>query len=422
VGPRLFTYKELKKATKNFSNDNLLGAGGFGAVYKGTLEPSGALIAVKRIRHESKRGEEGFVAEASSISQIRHRNLVQLQGWCHENGHLMLVYDFMPNGSLDQWIFPSVKDQENQSYEPTVLSWNLRHHILAGVASAVAYLHEEWQQCVLHRDIKSSNVLLDADFNAHLADFGLARLIDHKKVDKTSLMAGTLGYMAPEMPYTGKATKESDVFSFGVLMLEVVCGRRPLDGRSTPENLVLVDSVWRAHESGDLLSVADPQLKPARDSIDIVRDRNLRQSQSSVSGLSNASKDSEFNSDSSTLMPLEANAFIAALQGAREENKTVGDLLHLGLLCCNPSPDARPSMRTVNQLLQSEEMEALPALPPCKPLVQYRMISGSTSPDDFSFAAEASLSTIVYINAQGHSRTQIVSQPRSPSLSSLQRR
>jgi serine/threonine protein kinase len=204
-------------------------------------------------------------------------------------GDLMLVYDFMPNGSLDQWIFPSVKDQENQSYEPTVLSWNLRHHILAGVASAVAYLHEEWQQCVLHRDIKSSNVLLDADFNAHLADFGLARLIDHKKVDKTSLMAGTLGYMAPEMPYTGKATKESDVFSFGVLMLEVVCGRRPLDGRSTPENLVLVDSVWRAHESGDLLSVADPQLKPARDSIDIVRDRNLRQSQSSVSGLSNAS-------------------------------------------------------------------------------------------------------------------------------------
>ena len=420
--PRLFTYKELKKATKNFSNDNLLGAGGFGAVFKGRLQPSGALIAVKRIRQESKEGEEGFVAEASSISQIRHRNLVQLKGWCHENGNLMLVYDLMPYGSLDKWIFTSQQDQEKKDkwFEPMVLPWTSRHSILTGVASAVAYLHEEWQQCILHRDIKSSNVLLDADFNAYLADFGLARLIDHKKVDKTTLMAGTLGYMAPEMSHTGKATKESDVYSFGILMLEVVCGRRPLDFNATrAEDVVLVDSVWRAHEAGDLLRVADPKLKPAANSIALPHDRNLSESQSPVPLVdSNTdSRDSTFTSPdlSAPVVPLEPNS--------AGEEEIVRYLLHLGLLCCNPSPDARPSMRTVTQMLQSDELDSLPLLPACKPLVQYRMSSASTlSPVDVSFASEASLATISYINAQGRSRTRTMSEPRSsPSTDSMQR-
>jgi serine/threonine protein kinase len=417
--PRLFTYKELKRATRDFSESNLLGTGGFGAVYKGTLEPSGALIAVKRIRQESKEGEEGFVAEASSISQIRHRNLVQLKGWCHENGNLMLVYDFMPYGSLDKWIFTSQQSQEKDKwFEPMVLPWRSRHSILAGVASAVAYLHEEWQQCILHRDIKSSNVLLDADFNAYLADFGLARLIDHKKVDKTTLMAGTLGYMAPEMSHTGKATKESDVYSFGILMLEVVCGRRPLDFDATrAEDVVLVDSVWRAHEAGDLLSVADPKLKPAANSTALPDDRNLSESQSPVPVDSNTATDSTFTSpDLSAPVPLEANS-------VGEDENIVRYLLHLGLLCCNPSPYARPSMRTVNQMLQSDELDALPALPECKPLVQYRMSNASTSsPVDVSFASEASLATIAYINAQGRSRTRTMSEPRSASSTdSMQR-
>lgn len=194
LGPRKFTFRELSAATKHFSDSERIGTGGMGSVYKGTLRNTGNLIAVKRIRHESTDdGEEGFLAEASSLSQIRHRNLMQLQGWCHEDGKLLLVYDYMPNGSLDQWLHgkhskPTKPNKSNKPNKPNVpLSWERRFSIVKGVAAALAYLHDEWHQCVLHRDIKSSNVMLDADFNAHLGDFGLARLIDHQKVKSISL-------------------------------------------------------------------------------------------------------------------------------------------------------------------------------------------------------------------------------------------
>jgi serine/threonine protein kinase len=382
LGPHLFTYKKLKKATRNVCRSELLGTGGFGAVYKGTLQPSGALVAVKRILHESKAGaEEGFVAEVSSISQIRHRNLVQLLGWCHEDGHLLLVYDYMPNGSLDQWIFTSIQKQSEDSTrwynDRDVLPLNLRQNIIAGIAAALAYLHDEWRQCVLHRDIKSSNVLLDADFNAHLADFGLARLIDHKKLDKTTLMAGTLGYMAPEMPYTGKATKESDVYSFGVLVLEVVCGRRALDIHAdSPEDLVLVESVRRASEAGNLLSVADARLELGPELVEsAAHDEQLLETDHSMVA-ADTSLDASANllglgvsSDSVTMMPLDNSRSVV---GNREKRKIVRHLLHVGLLCSQPDPSARPSMQAVNQMLQTSDSDALPPLPAFGPPTQYR--------------------------------------------------
>lgn len=182
TGPRNFTYRELSLATRNFAESERVGSGGMGAVYKGLLRKSGSMVAVKRIRHESQDGEDGFFAEASSISQIRHRNLVQLQGWCHEDHKLLLVYDYMPNGSLDQWLYGKAGQGKVKHRCSELLTWERRYSILRGVAAALAYLHEDWQQCVLHRDIKSSNVMLDADFSAHLGDFGLARLIDHQKV------------------------------------------------------------------------------------------------------------------------------------------------------------------------------------------------------------------------------------------------
>ena len=379
LGPHLFTYKKLKKATKNFCRSELLGTGGFGAVYKGILQPSGALVAVKRILHESKAGaEQGFVAEVSSISQIRHRNLVQLLGWCHEDGHLLLVYDYMPNGSLDQWIFTSIQKQPEQTrwYNGrNVLPLNLRQNIIGGIAAALAYLHDDWQQCVLHRDIKSSNVLLDADFNAHLADFGLARLIDHKKVDKTTLMAGTLGYMAPEMPYTGKATKESDVYSFGVLVLEVVCGRRALDIHvASPEDLVLVESVRRVYEAGNLLSVADARLELGPELVESAALDELLETDHSM-GAADTSLNASANilgggvSYNSVTMPLENSRSVV---GSREKRKIVRHLLHLGLLCSQPDPNARPSMRVVNQMLQTSDLDALPPLPAFGPPMHYK--------------------------------------------------
>ncbi len=148
------------------------------------------------------------------VSQVRHRNLVQLRGWCHEEGKLLLVYDFMSNTSLDKWLFIN-PEKFRYSPPPRVLSWELRYNILTGVAAALYYLHEEWEQCILHRDIKASNVMLDRDFKAKLGDFGLARLIDHDKLPHTSLLAGTLGYLAPELPHTCKATKNTDVTMCG---------------------------------------------------------------------------------------------------------------------------------------------------------------------------------------------------------------
>ncbi|KAF9599835.1 hypothetical protein IFM89_001781 [Coptis chinensis] len=156
--PRRFSYKELASATSNFSIERKLGEGGFGGVYRGTLANSSLDVAIKKISKESKQGKKEYMAEVKIISQLRHRNLVQLLGWCHERGEFLLVYDFMPQGSLDFHLFGNTSP----------LSWSVRYNIALGLASALLYLHEEREQCVVHRDIKSSNVMLDSDFNAKL--------------------------------------------------------------------------------------------------------------------------------------------------------------------------------------------------------------------------------------------------------------
>jgi serine/threonine protein kinase len=371
---RMFTFKELSKATKNFRRSEILGSGGFGAVYKGTL-PSGELVAVKRIRMESKHGQESFRAEVTSLSHIRHRNLVQLRGWCHEEEQLLLVYDYMCNGSLYEWLFQfsercnryrkgnlseSLRDAE-------ALPLKLRHSILSGVAGALSYLHEECAQCVLHRDIKSSNVLLDGEWNAYLGDFGLARLIDHRKMARTTMMAGTLGYLAPEMPLTGKATKETDVYSFGILVLEVICGMQPLDVTAIDQGEgLLEDRVWRAHESGNILQAADSRLGTFS-----LSDPNS----SCFGGFESPEASSSFTTSVHVHDDVSPSSSVFISDGAMDESKKmVTNLLQLGLLCCNPSPADRPSMRVVSQLLlqPAEDMEvSMPCLPELKPEVHY---------------------------------------------------
>ncbi|CAN5962462.1 unnamed protein product [Sphagnum jensenii] len=218
-GPRRFSYKELSIATNSFSPKEMLGRGGFGCVYKGVLRDTGALVDVKKIAEDSQQGGREFFAEVSIISRVRHRNLVQLQGWCCEGSHLMLVYDYMPNKSLDRILY-HVPETSNR----VELTWDLRYNILIGVSSALTYLHEEWEQCVVHRDVKASNVMLDEELNPRLGDFGLARLIARTKNAQTTILAGTLGYMAPELSTIGKATTKTDVFSYGALALEIACG------------------------------------------------------------------------------------------------------------------------------------------------------------------------------------------------------
>uniref|UniRef100_A0A2K1ZZ93 non-specific serine/threonine protein kinase n=1 Tax=Populus trichocarpa TaxID=3694 RepID=A0A2K1ZZ93_POPTR len=231
-GPHRFKYKDLYTATKGFRDEELLGSGGFGRVYKGVLPTSKIQIAVKRVSHESRQGMREFVAEIVSIGRLRHRNLVPLLGYCRRRGELLLVYDYMPNGSLDKYLYD----------QPTVaLNWSQRFRVINGVASGLFYLHEEWEQVVIHRDVKASNVLLDRELNGRLGDFGLARLYDHGTDPQTTHVVGTLGYLAPEHARTGKATTSTDVFAFGAFLLEVASGRRPIQ---PTEDIILVDWVF----------------------------------------------------------------------------------------------------------------------------------------------------------------------------------
>ncbi|XXG54514.1 hypothetical protein AAC387_Pa03g2373 [Persea americana] len=250
-GPHRFSFRDLFVATNGFKERELLGFGGFGQVYRGMLKASKTQVAVKRISHESRQGMREFIAEIVSLGRLRHRNLVQLLGYCRRKGELLLVYDFMPNGSLDNFLFDHPKSK---------LNWSQRFHIIKGVASGLLYLHEEWEQIVVHRDIKASNVLLDSELNGKLGDFGLARLYDHGSNPKTTHVVGTMGYIAPELTRTGKASTSSDVFAFGAFMLEVACGRRPIDTRALPKRMVLVDLVSDCWRRGAILEGVDPKL------------------------------------------------------------------------------------------------------------------------------------------------------------------
>ncbi|XP_052730537.1 L-type lectin-domain containing receptor kinase S.4-like, partial [Vigna angularis] len=200
IGPHRYSYQELKKATKGFKDKELLGQGGFGSVYKGKLPNSNTQVAVKRISHDSKQGLREFVSEITSIGRLRHRNMVQLLGWCRRCGDLLLVYGFMANGSLDKYLFDEPK---------IILSWEQRFKVVKDVASTLLYMHEGYEQVVIHRDVKASNVLLDGELNVRLGDFGLARLYEHGANPSTTRVVGTLGYLEPEVPRTGKATSIS---------------------------------------------------------------------------------------------------------------------------------------------------------------------------------------------------------------------
>ncbi|KAL6138759.1 hypothetical protein ACLB2K_064038 [Fragaria x ananassa] len=289
-GPQRFKYKELYIATKGFREKELLGTGGFGKVYRGILPSSKIEIAVKRVSHESRQGMKEFVAEIVSIGLLRHRNLVQLLGYCRRKGELLLVYDYMPNGSLDKYLY----DQPE-----VTLNWNQRFRVIKGVAAGLFYLHEEWEQVVIHRDVKASNVLLDGELNGRLGDFGLARLYDHGTDPQTTHIVGTLGYLAPEHTRTGRATTSTDVFAFGAFLLEVACGKRPIEIQGT-EDVILVDWVFSCWSRSNILEA----------------------------------RDQSFGTD-----------FVA------EEVELV---LKLGLLCSHSEPAARPSMRQVIQYLAGD--------------------------------------------------------------------
>ncbi|XXG81377.1 hypothetical protein AAC387_Pa09g2027 [Persea americana] len=214
-----FTYEELATATGGFSQANLLGQGGFGYVYKGTL-PNGKEIAVKQLKSGSGQGEREFQAEVEIISRVHHRHLVSLEGYCIAGGQRMLVYDYVPNNTLEYHL---------HGEDGSSMDWPTRLKIALGSAKGLAYLHEDCHPKIIHRDIKTANILLDYNFDAMVADFGLAKLSSDNYTHVSTRVMGTFGYLAPEYASSGKLTEKSDVFSFGVMLLELITGRRPVD-------------------------------------------------------------------------------------------------------------------------------------------------------------------------------------------------
>ncbi|CAH2077695.1 unnamed protein product [Thlaspi arvense] len=287
--PHRVQYRNVLEATKGFSEENMIGYGGNSKVYRGVLE--GKDVAVKRILispRESVAGTSEFLAEVSSLGRLRHKNIVGLKGWCKKGGEsLILVYEYMENGSVDKRIFDCNE----------MLNWEERMRVMRDVASGMLYLHEGWETKVLHRDIKSSNVLLDKDMNARVGDFGLAKLQNaRKEMVSTTHVVGTAGYMAPELVKTGRASVETDVYSFGVFVLEVVCGRRPIEeGREG-----IVEWMWGLMEKDQVVDGLDERIK-AR---------------------------------------------------GKFETKEVEMALRIGLLCVHPDPRVRPKMRQVVHILE----------------------------------------------------------------------
>ncbi|RWW76461.1 hypothetical protein BHE74_00015449, partial [Ensete ventricosum] len=309
--PRRFNYEDLWSATNGFCKERLLGFGGFGKVYRGVLPASisrGANnaggsavreeemeeVAVKCVSHDSKQGLREFMAEISSMGRLQHRSLVHMKGWCRKGNELMLVYEYMPNGNLSQWLFSDAEDRP-------ALAWPARRRVLVDVAEGLLYLHQGWEQVVLHRDVKSGNILLDGDMRGRLGDFGLAKLYERGAPPCSTRVVGTLGYLAPEMAVASAPTAASDVYSFGVVVLEVACGRRPIERaeRVEDDDWVLVDWVREVYAEGQLAEAADKRMEFPAAEMELV--------------------------------------------------------LKLGLACCHPDPEQRPSMKEVVELLLAAE-------------------------------------------------------------------
>ncbi|XP_022989774.1 L-type lectin-domain containing receptor kinase S.6 [Cucurbita maxima] len=306
--PMRFSLQEIKLATMGFNQNRVVGEGGSATVYKGSLSSSGE-VAVKRFERSTPNNCQciPFTTEfATMAGSLRHENLVQLHGWCCEANELMLVYEYLPNGSLAELL-------HNNSNSQFVLPWKKRLSIVLGVASALTYLHEECENQIIHRDVKTCNIMLDAEFNAKLVDFGLAEVYEHSsKTREATIPAGTMGYLAPEYVYSGVPTVKSDVYSFGVVMLEVVSGRRAVEEDGT----VLVSWIWDQWEVGKLIEASDSRLMGEYNVVEMER------------------------------------------------------ILMVGLLCVHPNHEKRPTAKEAARILKGEA--PLPLLPSRKPRVNIK--------------------------------------------------
>lgn len=327
----IFKYETLRGATSSFHPERKLGEGGFGSVFKGDL-PDGREVAVKRLKIGSSQGDVEFLNEINLISRIQHKNLVKLLGCSVINSERLLVYEYLQNGSLDNIIFDIEKRH--------LLDWGQRYEIIVGTARGLAYLHEESEIRIIHRDIKASNILLDNKHKPKITDFGLAKLFEDDKTHVSTRVAGTFGYMAPEYVYRGQLTEKADVFSFGVLALEIISGRK---NQSSPQDMeFLIERTWKLYNAERALEVMDPTLEGS----------------------------------------------YSLEEGIR--------VIQIGLLCTQAAATLRPSMSRVVTMLTSEK-EHLPS-PTSPPFIDVHSVGStatSITPSDVHSAAAYSSSGIM---------------------------
>ncbi|OAY25271.1 cysteine-rich receptor-like protein kinase 10 isoform X2 [Manihot esculenta] len=330
-----FAFDTLVSATKDFHPTHKLGEGGFGPVYRGKLA-DGREIAVKKLSHCSKQGKKEFMNEAKLLARVQHRNVVSLLGYCAHGTEKLLVYEYIANESLDKFLFKPNRRE--------LLDWKKRHDIITGVARGLLYLHEDSHNCIIHRDIKASNILLDHKWVPKIADFGMARLFPEDQTHVNTRLVGTNSYMAPEYVMRGHLSVKADVFSFGVLLLELISGQRNSTFNQSVEAQNLLDWAYKLHKKGKSLEVMDPTLTSSAD------------------------------------------------------NEQVKMCIHIGLLCTQGDPQLRPNMGRVVILLAKKpgNLEE-----PTRPGVISSRYGGSrrpsssarTSSDSYSRTFDSSLNT-----------------------------
>ncbi|XP_031477985.1 cysteine-rich receptor-like protein kinase 15 [Nymphaea colorata] len=314
-----YSLKAVQAATNNFSEENKLGRGGFGPVYKGEL--SGRIVAVKRLSERSGQGLKEFMNEVILIAKLQHKNLVRLLGCCVERGEKMLIYEFMPNGSLDAFFY----DPEKRK----ALDWEKRFNIIMGSARGILYLHQDSRLNIIHRDLKAGNILLDEQMTAKISDFGMARIFSGDNDPKaTNIIVGTHGYMAPEYAIDGHFSTKSDVYSFGVLLLEIVSGQTYSGFHLSQMGCSLIGYAWSLWRTGRLSDLIDPVL------------------------------------------------------GESAPTSRILKCSHIGLLCVQEDPASRPTMSAIINMLESDS-PTLPT-PRQPPLVFSNSSSSMTSASDYS--------------------------------------
>ncbi|KAJ4850212.1 Cyclin-dependent kinase 4 [Turnera subulata] len=334
-----FSYDSLEKATNYFHHSNKLGQGGSGSVYKGVLS-DGKTVAIKRLLFNTRQWVDHFFNEVNLISGIQHKNLVKLLGCSITGPESLLVYEYVPNQSLHDYFYGSARTNIQ------LLTWQRRHKIILGIAEGLAYLHEESELRIIHRDIKLSNILLDEDFTPKIADFGLARLFPEDKSHISTAVAGTLGYMAPEYVVRGTLTEKADVYSYGVLVIEVLSGRR---NNFFSHSSSILQMVWNIYRTGRLREAVDPLLR------------------------------GDF----------------------REEEAS--RVLQVGLLCVQTSAELRPSMSMVVKMLSENHEIPQPMQPP---FLNPRSNSSSSEISHYMHPANKDSLSETYSQSSGNSTTQ----------------